>query len=368
MRIGHNFIESLDPVYHEVLKHLSRNDHGNIHVSLCSVAKRKNRINAVPGSTFDISAAAPRSWLFSELNLPFAVTNNEIDILFCHAPDLTVRQPSRSVVVLPDVNALQFDDEKVRGLENSIRYRTRMSSVKKANRVLTYSSSEQSSISRVLGIRPDRITVVDPPAGKAFAPVFNEKKISAVTERYGIRSEYYIYSGTYFRRNNIRELLDIFMGFSALNSSSSLVLAGKVPVNVAEQIKTADNRGKIIMAGEVPDQDLAMLYNGALAFLSTSSYESYCFDAQRAMACGTPTIAYATSCFPEVMKNCSVLIRDKDKKAFIKAMKDSKENQNMRISCRALGVSLAKKHSVEALGEQISSVFREISEESVPDA
>ena len=64
----------------------------------------------------------------------------------------------------------------------------------------------------------------------------------------------------------------------------------------------------MILAGYVPDEDLATLYGGALAFVYPSLYEGFGLPPLEAMQCGTPVIAGRVASLPEVVGDAGILV------------------------------------------------------------
>ncbi|MHC5832490.1 MAG: glycosyltransferase, partial [Nostoc sp.] len=61
-----------------------------------------------------------------------------------------------------------------------------------------------------------------------------------------------------------------------------------------------------------PDEDLAPLYSGALAFMYVSLYEGFGLPPLEAMQCGIPVITSNTSSLPEVVEDAGIMVDPHD--------------------------------------------------------
>jgi glycosyltransferase involved in cell wall biosynthesis len=64
--------------------------------------------------------------------------------------------------------------------------------------------------------------------------------------------------------------------------------------------------------GPVPDEDLAVFYRAASAYISLSEHEGFCVPLVEAMAADVPVLAYAAGAVPETLGGAGVLFAPKD--------------------------------------------------------
>jgi glycosyltransferase involved in cell wall biosynthesis len=77
---------------------------------------------------------------------------------------------------------------------------------------------------------------------------------------------------------------------------------------------------RIIVTGYIPDDQLAPLYSGALAFVYPSLYEGFGLPPLEAMQCGTPVISSNTSSLPEVVGDSGITVDPNDSDSLSGAM------------------------------------------------
>jgi glycosyltransferase involved in cell wall biosynthesis len=90
-------------------------------------------------------------------------------------------------------------------------------------------------------------------------------------------------------------------------------------------------RKKIIFLGYVEDDQLALLYSGALALIFPSRYEGFGLPILEAMACGCPVITTRKASMPEVAGDAALYMKDPDDvKGLAGLLKELVENPQHR--------------------------------------
>jgi glycosyltransferase involved in cell wall biosynthesis len=174
--------------------------------------------------------------------------------------------------------------------------------LKRAHRLIAISESTRNDTVRVLGIQPERITVIYP----GIAESFFHAEPGDVRERYGLGRPYVLALGTIEPRKNIGTLLDAFEALPAsLRAEFELVVAG--PMGWASE-KVAGRLQSVRYLGYVPEKDLAPLTAAATVFAYPSLYEGFGFPAAQAMAAGVPVITSNVSSLPEIAGDAALLI------------------------------------------------------------
>ncbi len=69
---------------------------------------------------------------------------------------------------------------------------------------------------------------------------------------------------------------------------------------------------RFIFTGPVPDDELAVYYRWAHAYVSLSEHEGFCVPLVEAMAAEVPVVAYAAGAVPETLGGAGLLFRPKD--------------------------------------------------------
>ena len=177
---------------------------------------------------------------------------------------------------------------------------------RRSKRIITVSECSKADLVNVLGLPEERIQVVYNGVDKT---VFHEQPASEEEQRQllnkiGVKRRYIFHHGTIQPRKNLVRLIQAYRLLRAKNPNLDLdlVLVGALGWQYEETVRIAkrDGRGRVILAGTLEDQEIALLLKGASLVVVPSLYEGFCLPMVEAMACGAPVIAAKTSCLPEI--------------------------------------------------------------------
>ena len=146
-----------------------------------------------------------------------------------------------------------------------------------ATMVITPSESVRRQAMERFRLRPDRVIAIPEAAASWLGPV-------AAAENAG--APYFLFVGTLEPRKNLPLLIDAWRKVRR-ERQIDLVLAGR---RRADGPALPEEPG-LRLLGEVPDEELAGLYSGAVAFVYPSLYEGFGLPVLEAMQCGACVIA-----------------------------------------------------------------------------
>lgn len=199
----------------------------------------------------------------------------------------------------------------------------------------------------------ERVFVVHLAAGEHFYPCKNPVLLESVRRKYSIplEGEYLLALSTLSPRKNFDRIIKSFVTLLREERIKDLrlVLVGADGWEYKEIYKeieaAAELRDKVILTGYVPDEDLAPLYSGAMAFVYPSLYEGFGLPPLEAMQCGTPVITSNNSSIPEVVGNAGIMINPRDGDALCQAMLDIYRSADVRMQLSALAIARAREFS-----------------------
>ncbi|MEH2078262.1 MAG: glycosyltransferase family 1 protein, partial [Nostoc sp.] len=152
-----------------------------------------------------------------------------------------------------------------------------------------------------------------------FYPCDNQEFIIKTKQKYKIPKQPYLLTlSTLEPRKNIAHVIRSFLRLIKNQhiDDLNLVLIGtkgwQYEEIFAEIDRAKELENRIIITGYVPDEDLAPLYSGALAFIYVSLYEGFGLPPLEAMQCGTPVITSNTSSLPEVVEDAGIMLNPND--------------------------------------------------------
>ncbi|MBN2087015.1 glycosyltransferase family 4 protein [Candidatus Peregrinibacteria bacterium] len=150
----------------------------------------------------------------------------------------------------------------------------------------------------------EKITVVYAGIRDAFLRKVDPNRIIEVQRRYNLDPDYMMMAGTLEPRKNITGALEAYSLISPFNQQRyRFVIAGKKGwyyKKIFQKVKDLKLVGRVKFLEYIPDEDLAVLMQGARIFLFPSFYEGFGLPILEAMANGVPVLASRVSSIPEL--------------------------------------------------------------------
>ena len=217
-------------------------------------------------------------------------------------------------------------------------------SLKKDANFIAVSRSTRADLLEIYNIPPDRVTMIyegsDP---LTFYAVSDESRLNQLREKYGIPEgvPYFLTLSTLEPRKNLSNTLKAFSRLlrDMPDSPVHLVIAGQLGWKYDQFLSDLErHREKVIFTDFVPDEDLAALYSGALAFSFVSHYEGFGLPALEAMACGVPVVYGNTGSLPEIVELAGLPANPNDIDQISRCFAALIQDPELRceMSCRAV--------------------------------
>ncbi len=170
---------------------------------------------------------------------------------------------------------------------------------KEVDKIIAVSEFTKQEIVKLLGISPNRITVIHEAPNPDMKPV-GKGKVEETKKRFGIKGSYLLVVGA-DPRKNIPVIIQAFNKLRKTMTRILLVIVGRP----WEEILGVDG---VITLGHVERQDAVALYSGARALVYTSLYEGFGLPILEAMQVGCPVVTSNVSSMPEVAGDAAVLV------------------------------------------------------------
>lgn len=166
------------------------------------------------------------------------------------------------------------------------------------DKIIAVSDFTKQEIVELLGIKPERITVIPEAPDEIFKPS-GKQEVDKIKRKYKILGNYLLVVGA-DPRKNIPAVIQAF-GRVRKQTGLNLVIVGR-PWEKVPQVPG------ILHLGHVSREEMPALYSGASALVYTSLYEGFGLPILEAMACGTPVVTSNISSMPEVAGDVAILV------------------------------------------------------------
>lgn len=195
--------------------------------------------------------------------------------------------------------------------------------LKFSSKVITPSNATKDAILKSFKISNEKIKVIH----EGVSIDFYKRTVSEITQirkKYKLKDfQYLLFVSTIQPRKNIPRMVEAFA--QAMNENSKLkniklVIAGKNGWMYEESLASAHKFGvseNVIFTGQIPSEDLPILFSGATAFVSCSLEEGFGLPLLESLACDTPAMVSDIPSFKEIGED-KVLYIDPDSTESIK--------------------------------------------------
>jgi glycosyltransferase involved in cell wall biosynthesis len=235
--------------------------------------------------------------------------------LLCPANLAPLAHP-RNVIVIHDAAALRHP-EWYSPAYAAWQRRILPALARRALHVVTVSEFSRGELVELLGLAPDRITVIPGGVDPAYAPDADAER---ARRELGLTKPYVLCVASQTARKNLQAL-------TPLARHIEVVVAG----GHRPQFAREEGLGALRHIGAVPERLLPGLYAGAEAFALPSLYEGFGLPVLEAMACGTPVVASDLTALPDTASGAARLAPpDEVAEAVRELLDDEGERERLR--------------------------------------
>ena len=236
--------------------------------------------------------------------------------------------------------------------------------MQRADAIIAVSESTRRDALRLMGIPPEKVTVIYEGVNQAFRPLKDAVRLEEVRARYNLPPRFILYLGTIEPRKNIQMLLDAYHGLLGRDGEApALVIAGRkgwLFQPVFDRVRELGLEARVHFTDYISPRDTPALLNAAEVFVFPSLYEGFGLPPLEAMACGTPVICSNAASLPEVVGDGGILIDPRDVGALVEALERVLSDENLRRDLRARGLAQASRFSWESAARETCAVYEAV--------
>jgi len=230
--------------------------------------------------------------------------------------------------------------------------------VRTTRQVITASQASAHDLVKLLGLAPERLTVVPYAPDPIFQPP-SAAEVAAVRARYRLPAEYVLYLGSNKPHKNLPRLVQAYARLGDPASQTPLVIAGHWDERYQQAKQEAEALSACVsFSGPVRPQDVPALYGGAQLFVFPSLYEGYGLPPQEAMACGTPVACSSAASLVEVVGEAALLFDPLDEASIASALLRALSDAALRAELRRRGLAQARNFTWARTAQQSLAVYQ----------
>ena len=182
----------------------------------------------------------------------------------------------------------------------------------KAKKIVTCSTQGKREITYYYGNKiGKKVEVVYWAPEEKFQPDLGGNAKDITAKKYKIKSPYFLFIGSLFRRRNIPLMLEAFKKLVQKYKNFKFVIVGNdadAPPSIFSLIKLYQLETKVLHFDYIAESDLLAFIQAAFCFVYTSNYEGYGLPLIEALACGVPSIRSDAETLEEIAGNGAIKV------------------------------------------------------------
>ena len=298
--------------------------------------------------------------------------SNSIDLV--HFPyfdpfflTLPLRNKIKTIVTVHDLTPIVFRQHFPSGIKGGIKWNIQKRLLKRVDKIITDSDSSKKDISRILGIDPDKISVIYLAPANFFNKLEGGEWEKTLRRKYDLPEKFALYVGDVTWNKNLPNLVDAF-----LKTNIPLVMVGKALINkdfdkknpwnsdLLQIINKIENEKQFLRLGFLSEEELVQIYNLATLFVMPSFYEGFGLPVVEAMRCGCPVVTTREGSLKEVAGDAALFVEtniDSIKEGVEKVFSDI----NLQKELSQKGQEQAKKFTWEKTARDTIKCYESLS-------
>jgi len=311
--------------------------------------------------------------LAEQIIMPYLALREGLDLMHWPHFNVPIFCPVKFVVTIHDLILTKFPTARATTL-GPLFYKIKnwgyklviWLAIKRARCVIAVSQFTKDDIIKQFKVKETKVVVTHEGVSE-FSQTGRGTDDKEALLRYNINKPFLLYVGNAYPHKNLEGLIKVFFRLHKSEPDLRLVLVGKEDYFYKRVKKHADslwpgdeNKNPVIFPGFVPDQELAILYKKARAYIFSSFYEGFGLPPLEAMSYGCPVISSDSSSLPEVLGKAALYFSSENKDDMLAKIREIIKNENLRQDLIKKGYEQVKKYSWEKCARETLEIYKKI--------
>lgn len=299
-----------------------------------------------------------------QMSLPWQLKKLRLDLIHFtqFSYPIFYRQPF--VVTIHDLILTDYPAaKKVSSLKQSAYHFVMNSAIKNSQKIIAVSKFVSKQIQKEYQVPSSKLVTIYEAADQQTYHPRNQAMIKPFKQKYQLHKPYLLFTGQWRVHKNLLRLVEAFNLLKDKNPNLNLVFVGKKDPRFPELpalVKKLKLNHKIKFTGFVPEEDLPLFYNGALAFVFPSVAEGFGLPPLEAMASGTPVISSNVSCMPEILGDAAHYFDPYSIKDMAKKINEVIHSRKLQTQLVDRGFKQVQKYNYQKMARQTQQVYLEV--------
>jgi glycosyltransferase involved in cell wall biosynthesis len=235
-----------------------------------------------------------------------------------------------------------------------------------SNRIVAISEASKRDLIKLMGADPHKVSRVFATLQKEDSNPPDADELARVQRKFFLTPRYFAFCSVADWHKGVDSLISaLAIARQTLAEPVQLAFIGpqhkEAHAYVRELCFDAGLHGRdVVVTGYIEDEELSLLFKGAIALVSPSRYEGFGYPAAQALALGVPVIASDRSSLPEVVGTAGILIEPEDPAAIANAMVNLATDEPLRQELILKGLVQAKEFDSVKIAREIHAIYREV--------
>lgn len=348
----------------ELVRNLQEADKGNEYILFC----RRSDIGGIPSREGwrKVIADIPHYTLREQIFLPGIFKKEKLDLLHVPHFNVPVLYRGKFIATIHDILWHEFRGVDVTTLPvplyliKHLGYRFVVSNtLHRAAKIITPTNTVKNNLVERFGILPEKVAVTREGAPVDFDISIYRKK--EVLEKHRIRKPYLLYVGSLYPHKNVESVVralklvkkrDINLVIVSSRNVFTERFMGFIRKERAEEL--------VKFLGYVPDEELAVLYKNAEAFIYPTLSEGFGLPGLEAMASGTPVACSDIPVLREVYADAALYFNPRDTNDITDKIKLILADKKLRADLVSKSNIQVKKYSWRKMAEETLQIYNSV--------